>query len=252
MGNISNDAAECAEILAVDNTAESLAYLCEILCNQGYAVRAAPDGELALWSARNKPPDLILMDVHMPDMDGFEVCRRLKAEPHTAAVPVIFLSTLTDIDDKVRGFQAGGVDYIGKPFAPEEVLLRIATHIRLAKMARAFEQERQSLTQRVRQRTAELQKTADDLRLAAIAFEASFSAKLITDAKGDILAVNPAFTKMTGYTAEECAGRNAKLLKSDRHDAATSPGCGMPSAPRGNGPEKSGTDARTPTYFPVC
>jgi diguanylate cyclase (GGDEF)-like protein/PAS domain S-box-containing protein len=214
------DSIESVEILAVDDTAESLAYLCEILCDQGYTVRAAPDGELALWSARSKPPDLILLDVRMPGMNGFEVCRRLKADPQTAAVPVIFLSALSDIDDKVHGFQAGGVDYVAKPFSPEEVLQRVATHVRLAQMTRALERKRSSLAERVRERTAELQKTADDLRLVASAFEASFSGMLITDIQGDILAVNAAFTSTTGYTPEECVGLNASLLKSDRHDTA--------------------------------
>ncbi|MFT3850393.1 MAG: EAL domain-containing protein [Propionivibrio sp.] len=223
---------EYGEILAVDDTVESLAYLCEILRDEGYVVRAAPDGDLALWSALGKQPDLILLDVRMPGLDGFEVCRRLKSDKRTAAVPVIFLSALTDVDDKVQGFRAGGVDYIGKPFAAEEVLQRVATQIRLARATRELERERSHLEERVRERTAELEKTTEDLRkeiairttveerlrLVANAFEASFSGMFITDIDGNILVANAAFNKTTGYTVEECAGNSAQLLLSDRHD----------------------------------
>jgi diguanylate cyclase (GGDEF)-like protein/PAS domain S-box-containing protein len=208
------------EILAVDDTLESLAYLCEILRHHGHVVRAAPGGDLALWSACSKPPDLVLLDVRMPGIDGFEVCRRLKADARTAQVPVIFLSALDDIDDKLQGFRAGGVDYIAKPFEPAEVLQRVRTHVRLAQLTRALEAERLALAQKVRERTAELEATNQRLRLVASAFEASFSGMAITDPQGTILAINPAFTRMTGYGRDECIDQNIRLLRASRHEAA--------------------------------
>lgn len=220
------------EVLVVDDTAESLAYLCDLLGQHGYAVRAAPNGELALWTASSRRPDLILLDVRMPGMDGLEVCRRLKDNPDTAEIPVIFLSALTGVEDKVQGFLAGGVDYIGKPFSSEEVLQRVAIHVKLAKITRELEFEKSSLEARVRERTAELEATAvalrkevaahriaqEKLRLAASAFEASLSCIFITDATGTIVSINPAFSTVTGYTADECIGKNISLLNSGKHE----------------------------------
>ncbi len=207
------------EILAVDDTVESLTYLCEILRHHGHVVRAAPGGDLALWSACSKPPDLILLDVRMPGIDGFEVCRRLKADERTAHVPVIFLSALTDIDDKLQGFRAGGVDYIAKPFEPAEVLQRVRTHVRLTQLTQALEAERMSLAQRVLERTTELEAANQRLRLVASAFEASYSGMFITDAQGILEAVNPAFSRISGYAHEDCIGQSIRLLCADNDDA---------------------------------
>lgn len=200
------EASQSGEVLVVDDSAESLEYLCELLRQQGYVVRAAPGGELALWTAASHPPDLILLDVRMPDMDGFEVCQRLKADPRTATVPVIFLSAQSEIEDKINGFRVGGVDYIGKPFDSEEVLQRVASQVKLAK----------SLQQEVAAHNMAEAKR----HLAASAFEASLSCMFITDSEGIIVAINPAFTKVTGYSSEESIGQNARLLKSDRHPTA--------------------------------
>jgi sigma-B regulation protein RsbU (phosphoserine phosphatase) len=111
-----------------------------MLTSQGYAVRLAKNGVRALESAQLLPPDLILLDIRMPGMDGFEVCRRLKTEESTRHVPVIFISALDDVMDKVRGFQAGGVDYITKPFQVEEVLVRTETHLSLRRLQRKLEE----------------------------------------------------------------------------------------------------------------
>jgi signal transduction histidine kinase len=119
------------EVLIVEDTPASLALLTELMQNAGYSVRQAQDGEMALLSVQTRAPDIILLDVRMPGIDGYEVCRRLKAEPTTADVPVIFLSALQDIEAKVQGLQLGAVDYIGKPYQPEEVLLRVRTHLEL-------------------------------------------------------------------------------------------------------------------------
>jgi len=100
-----------------------------MLAAQGYSVRAAANGQRALESARALPPDLIMLDIRMPGLDGFEVCQELKSHDQTREIPVIFISALDDIQDKVHGFKAGGVDYITKPFQLEEVLARTETHL---------------------------------------------------------------------------------------------------------------------------
>lgn len=222
------------ELLIVDDTAASLSYLSELLTREGYRVRAAPSGELALWTVATRAPDLILMDVRMPDINGFEVCRRLKQKAETRQVPVIFLSAQNDTEDKVQGFQAGGVDYIEKPFSSEEVLQRVATHVQLAQVSRALDAEKQRLEQRVQERTRELECAAEQLRaevqarsaceansrLAACAFNASLSGMLITDTTGQIVAVNPAFSQLMGYSAQDCLGQHPRLFDSGRHDPA--------------------------------
>jgi signal transduction histidine kinase/FixJ family two-component response regulator len=144
------------ELLIVDDSASSLAYLSALLTQAGFQVREAPSGELALMTLRVRVPELILLDVRMPEIDGYEVCRRIKSSPDTQDVPVIFLSAQDESTDKVRGLQVGAVDFIGKSFTPEEMLARIDTHIALARTKQALEDERRFLEDRVRERTAEL------------------------------------------------------------------------------------------------
>ena len=208
------------EVLIVEDTAASLKLLSDLLGSAGYAVRQAPNGELALWTAQARAPDLILLDVRMPGLDGFEVCRRLKETPSLCEVPVIFLSAQHDTDDKVRGFALGAVDFIAKPFQAEEILARTDAHVRLRRAQLQLALERATLEQRVTERTAELEQVAgtlarevqirraneDLLRLSGQVFEATQDAILITDAAGRIVASNPAFTRITGYSAQEVLG----------------------------------------------
>ena len=208
------------EVLIVEDTPASLKLLSDLLGGAGYAVRQAPNGELALWTAQARPPDLILLDVRMPGLDGFEVCRRLKESPELCQVPVIFLSAQHDTDDKVRGFALGAVDFIAKPFQAEEILARTDAHVRLRRAQLQLAQERATLEQRVAERTAELEQVASTLarevqirraneellRLSGQVFEATQDAILITDARGIIVASNPAFTRISGYTAAEVRG----------------------------------------------
>ncbi|WP_256361526.1 response regulator [Methylomonas koyamae] len=127
------------KILVVDDTPASLKLLSELLRAEDYEVRSAIDGELALESAFDNPPDLVLLDIMMPGIDGFEVCRRLKAHPATRQVPVIFVSTLSDTEEKVQGFQLGAVDYVSKPYQREELLARVRTHLEIERLRNRLE-----------------------------------------------------------------------------------------------------------------
>ena len=137
------------DILIVDDEAANLKLLKELLNREGYQVRNADLPKLAINSALAQPPALILLDVRMPDMDGVEVCKRLKQNERTCDIPIIFISALQDVQDKIRGFKAGGVDYITKPFQEEEVLARVQTHTALRNM-------QLNLERIVDERTAEL------------------------------------------------------------------------------------------------
>ena len=223
------------EVLIVEDTPASLKLLSDLLTEAGYYVRQAPNGELALWTAQSRPPELILLDIRMPGIDGFEVCRRLKEIPELSQVPVIFLSAQHDTDDKVRGFALGGVDFIAKPFQAEEILARTDAHVRLGRAQKALAAERAHLEQRVEERTAELAATArslereveqrraneEFLRLASQVFEATLDAIVVTDPAANIVATNSAFSKISGYSADEVIGHQVSMLHAGEPDAAT-------------------------------
>jgi two-component system, sensor histidine kinase and response regulator len=126
------------KVLIVDDIPQNLEMLFEFLSRQGYQVLAAENGERALEIARDELPDLILLDVMMPGIDGFEACRRLKGDPLTAGLPVIFMTALTETEHKLQGFAAGGVDYITKPFSQQEVAARARTQISLYHLRRTL------------------------------------------------------------------------------------------------------------------
>jgi signal transduction histidine kinase len=128
-------------ILVVDDNVENLRLLTQTLSPHGYKIRVAKDGKRALAAVEAQPPNLILLDIMMPDMDGYEVCRRLKAHPQTRDIPVIFISALDETLDKVKAFRVGGVDYVTKPFEVEEVLVRVETHLTLRELQRRLEQQ---------------------------------------------------------------------------------------------------------------
>lgn len=158
----------CAtDILVVDDTPDNLRLLSAILTADGYILRKALNGKRALSSARAEPPDLILLDVNMPDMKGYAVCKHLKADPKTCHIPVIFISALDDVLDKVRAFTVGGVDYITKPFQAEEVLARVGTQLKLSRLT-------QELERRVEERTAELSQALGELQQAQQQLQQSF------------------------------------------------------------------------------
>lgn len=148
-----------ANILIVDDTRANLRVLTHMLTQEGYKVRPMLDGEHAILSAKSQPPDLIMLDIAMPDMDGYEVCRELKADKQTENIPVIFISAMNDVQSKVQAFISGGVDYITKPFQFEEVLARVETHLTMRNLQQTLQQTNNLLEQRVLERTAELAKS---------------------------------------------------------------------------------------------
>jgi PleD family two-component response regulator len=133
------------DILIADDTPEHLTVLRQMLAEQNYMVRPALNGEIAIKAANESPPDLILLDIRMPGMDGYEVCQQLKSEEKTRKIPVIFISALNELDDKVKAFSLGGVDYITKPFQTEEVLARIKTHLTLRNLQKSLEDKNAQL-----------------------------------------------------------------------------------------------------------
>lgn len=139
-------------ILVVDDNLDNLGLLSRILTEKGYKVRPAPSGSLALKSVRSILPDIVLLDIKMPEMDGYEVCRRLKADERTRDVPVLFISALAEVTDKIKGFNVGGVDYITKPFQYEEVLARVGTHLALRRIQSQLERQNKRLHQEIEQR----------------------------------------------------------------------------------------------------
>jgi response regulator RpfG family c-di-GMP phosphodiesterase len=146
-------------ILAVDDTPASLRLLTDILSGEGYQVRSAINGELALRAASSHPPELVLLDVSMPGMDGFEVCRRIKQDPRLTDVPVIFVSALSEMTEKLKGFDIGGVDYVTKPFQREELLARVRTHLELHFLRNNLEDLVEQRTKSLQESEARLKKT---------------------------------------------------------------------------------------------
>lgn len=169
------------KILIVDDIPANLRLLSQILLDRGYEIRAAANGMRALASIETDPPDLLLLDIRMPGMDGFDVCQRIKQNPRFRDIPVIFISALDDIEDKMSAFSAGGVDYITKPFQIEEVIARVETHLSL----RSLQQHLQEANRRMEQ----------ELQLAAVV-QASMMRRHMPQIPGWQLAVNLTPAKM--------------------------------------------------------
>jgi putative two-component system response regulator len=150
---------EGSGIMVVDDQPANLKLMEDMLRRQGYAVRSFPRGRLALAAAAEEPPDLILLDIDMPEMNGFEVCKRLKSDNKLASIPVIFLSALNEAEDKVHAFRCGGLDYITKPFRFEEVQARVATHLHIHHLRRSLQVHNDQLEEAVRRRTREIEES---------------------------------------------------------------------------------------------
>ncbi len=155
---------EQATILIVDDNQNNLKVLCEAIADSGWELLVATDGESAIEQAEYAQPDLILVDVMMTGIDGFETCQQLKTNSKTSEIPIIFMSALSDTIDKVKGLSMGGVDYVTKPFHTEEVLARINVHLKLNSLTRQLEDQKNDLEKRVAERTTELSQALQELQ----------------------------------------------------------------------------------------
>lgn len=194
-------------ILIVDDTPANVAVIVESLENHGFRVVVAQDGEEGLQRAFFVKPDLILLDVMMPELDGFEVCRRLKSHADTSAIPVIFMTSLTETEDKLSGFKAGGVDYVTKPLNIDEVIARVNTHLRLHTMQKQLESQniqlqhyREGLEHLVAERTAALSASEQQFRTLA---ENLPDIVIRYDKNCRRIFVNPAYSNETGIQLGE-------------------------------------------------
>lgn len=157
----------CRNILIVDDTPDNLRLLSTMLASYGYQVRKAISGKVALQGAQIAPPDLILLDINMPEMNGYEVCHQLKKSDKTKDIPIIFISALDDVLEKVKAFQVGGVDYITKPFQIEEVLARVENQLSLRSLQSKLQQQARELhdrNSRLQQEIAERQRAEEEIR----------------------------------------------------------------------------------------
>ena len=196
---MSNPELPAANIMVVDDTPANLQLLVSLLKAHGYRARPVTSGLLALQAAQASPPDLVLLDITMPDLDGYEVCRRFKADPGLRDIPVLFISAMNETMDKVRAFQAGGVDYVTKPFQAEEVEARVRTHLELCRQRRTLQENfiklqelerlRDSLTHMIvhdmRSPLAVLQMTLEMLADDVVGQDAS-TAELLRNARGSL------------------------------------------------------------------
>ncbi|BAY33210.1 response regulator receiver signal transduction histidine kinase [Nostoc carneum NIES-2107] len=155
---------EEATIMIVDDNQTNLKVLCNAISNYGWEILIATDGQSAIEQAEYAQPDLILLDVMMPGLDGFNTCQILKKNPATHDIPIIFLSALSDKFDKVQGLLIGGVDYITKPFQKEEVLARVHVHLKIRFLTKQLELQNQQLEQRIEERTTKLSQALDELK----------------------------------------------------------------------------------------
>ncbi|MBD3885572.1 PleD family two-component system response regulator [Phormidium tenue FACHB-886] len=170
-----------ASLLIVDDHFENVRSLALLLSNSGYLVRKATSGEMALETIRVAHPDLVLLDIRMPEMNGYEVCERLKANPKTSNIPIVFLSASNDTDDKVQAFAMGGADYVTKPFQAEEVLARVRHQITILRQQQQLAAQNEQLQQieaALQQANLELRRIANTDSLTQIANRRCFNETL--------------------------------------------------------------------------
>ena len=189
------EGANVESVLLVDDNPVNLKILYKTLQGSGYCLLTAKDGKTALEVARKVKPSLILLDIIMPDMDGYEVCEKLKQDPGTANIAVIFLSALEDSRAKVRGFGVGGVDYISRPFQADEVVARVRNHIKINRLER-----------KLARRNAELESENQQI------LNAVSEAIIGLDTNGRIVMMNPSATAITGWAEGDCLGEKFSML----------------------------------------
>lgn len=196
---MSDENSEKAVIVIVDDNPTNLGVLFDFLTDSGFRVLVAQDGESAIQKVEYAYPDLILLDVMMPGIDGFETCRRLKAKPSTQDIPVIFMTALSDTVDKVKGFNLGAVDYVTKPVQQEEVRARVTTHLTIRNLQKKLQAQNLQLQQEIKEK----QQAEESLRVAEekyrSIFENATEGIFQVTAEGQYITANPALARIYGY-----------------------------------------------------
>lgn len=205
---------EHSTILVIDDEPANLKLLFDYLQQAGFKVLVAPDAQAAFESISHLLPDLILLDIRLPDIDGFEVCRRLKADPATRDIPVLFITVMTDLAEKVKGFELGAADYITKPIWVEEVAARVRTHLNLRNLQKQFEAD-----------IAARKQAEEALRASKERYRSLFENmtegfalhEIICDSSGKpvdyrFMQVNPAFERLTGLARADLIGKTVRAV----------------------------------------
>ncbi len=221
---------EAASILIVDDVPDNLQVLSDILIHEGFTVRPVTSGAMALRTVAAALPQLVLADIKMPGMDGYELCRRLKADERTREIPVLFISALGETKDKVRAFEVGGVDYVTKPFQSGEIVARVRTHLAMNEMRRSLLGLNRDLEERVRRRTEELaanvallreelaerQRAEEALRLTRFTIDHSSDSIFWIREDATFADVNAAACRRLGYAREELLSLRVSDVDPDR------------------------------------
>jgi PAS domain S-box-containing protein len=199
-------------ILIIDDDPNNLAMMSSVLEERHYTIIVAEDSESGLKRAHYARPDLILLDILLPKIDGYETCRRLKAVESTREIPVIFMTALTETEHKIKGFAAGAVDYITKPVQREELLARVGVHLHIRELTNRLREEKELLERRVEERTAELARANKALckseKMYRTLIETTLDLVFIVDKQGMFTYANPRLEALTGYSSHELTGRS--------------------------------------------
>ncbi|MEG4085365.1 diguanylate cyclase domain-containing protein [Microcoleus sp. POL10_C6] len=193
-------------ILIVDDLPDNLRLLGRSLRRHGYKVRCATTGEMAIRAAQSPWTELILLDIKLPDLDGYEVCKQLKSNAQTTSIPIIFLSVLNETFNKVQGLAVGGVDYIAKPFQIEEVLARVETHLTIRRLQQSLQEQNLRLLREMEERQRLEASLFAEKELAQVTLQSIGDAVITTNAEGNVRFFNPIAEQLTGWKAHEAKG----------------------------------------------
>ena len=193
-------------ILIVDDLPANLRLLSLTLRTNGYNVRGATTGAMAIRAAQSPWTELILLDINLPDIDGYEVCKQLKSDEQTTGIPIIFLSALNETFNKVQGLAVGGVDYIAKPFQIEEVLARVETHLTIRRLQQSLQEQNLRLLIEIEERQRLEESLFAEKELAQVTLQSIGDAVITTNAQGNVRYFNPIAEQLTGWKAHEAQG----------------------------------------------